>query len=541
MKKFFAFLIMLCGTLTAQNLDSLYSEFLRVKGIYDPTRITVQSEDTEPVKCGTSLVNNIKLNFNNFTAKQKSVLTPLLQRPATDTSFVTPSGKFRIHFDKSGYSIPGYDLKEFAKAADSSYNYEVNILKYPAPPADYGSGGDDLYDIYLKNLAGDEYGSTYPEQELGGDKFTSFVIMDNDFSGSSYSTNGIAAARVTIAHELHHAIQMGNYIYRLADRFYHEATSTAMEEFVFDDVNDYYAYINHKYFDNPSKQITAYEGYGHAILNIFLRDRLGISVIKEIWEAMPKMRAVEAFSTVLARHNTSLKVEFNLFGLWCYFTGNRYVPGNYFEEAANYPLIKTAMSVDFVKPTTTLKIYTSPITNNFYEFIDGNNRLFSIISNVDVQSSVNSPSTSILLDYSISSTASSGFRKLANNYYSKISASDLTLLAETNILNNAPLNPNQVSVETSSYPYPQPFKYSEHQYLYLPASLNGGSTADLYVYTPDMSLVYSGQKRIVATEKIALLWDAKDSNQNKLATGVYFYIVKSGDDTIKGKFVIYND
>jgi hypothetical protein len=364
--------------------------------------------------------------------------------------------------------------------------------------------------------------------------------MDNDFSGSGYSTNGIAAARVTIAHELHHAIQMGNYIYRPADSFYHEATSTAMEEFVFDEVNDYYSYIS-SYFNNLGKTISSFSGYGLAIWNIFLKDRLGAEVIKEVWEEMKNMRAVEAFSTVLARHNTSLKVEFNLFGLWCYFTGSRSTPGSYFEEAANYPLVKTAMVAEFVKPTTTLKISAAPVTNSFYEFIDSNNRLFSIISNVDVQSSVNSPSTSILLDYSLSSSANTGFRKLTNSYYSKISASDLTLLAETNVLNDIPLNPNQVSVETSSYPYPQPFKYSEHQYLYLPATLNGGATADLYVYTPEMSLVYSGQKRIVATEKIVLLWDAKDSNQNKLATGVYFYVVKCGDDSIKGKFVIYND
>jgi len=538
MKKLFALLIMLCGTLTAQNLDSLYSEFLRVKGIYDPTRITVQSEDTEPIKCGTSLVNNIKLNFNNFTAKQKLVLTPLLQRPATDTSFVTPSGKFRIHFNKSGSNTPGYDLKEFAKAADSSYSYEVKILKYPAPPADFGEGGDDIYDIYLQNLASGDYGATYAEQGLGKEKYATYVIMDNDFSGSGYSTNGIAAARATIAHELHHAIQMGNYIYRPADSFYHEATSTAMEEFVYDDVNDYYAYIS-SYFNNSGKTISSLSGYNLAIWNIYLKDRLGAEVIKEVWEEMQNMRAVEAFSTVLARHNTSLKVEFNLFGLWCYFTGSRSVNDHYFEEAANYPLIKPAMVTEFVN--TTLNLTTYPVTNNFYEFIDGNNRLFSVITNVDVISSVNSPTTQVSIDYSISSK--SGDRNIANMYYSTLKTASESLIAETNILNNVPINPLMVSVETSGYAYPQPFRYSnpEHKVLCLPATLKGGVNVDLYIFSTDMNLVYSGQKSIVATEKIVVEWDVRDTNQHKLPTGVYFYVVKCGDDTIKGKFVIYND
>ena len=253
------------------------------------------------------------------------------------------------------------------------------------------------------------------------------------------------------------------------------------------------------------------------------------------------MRAVEAFSKVLLDYGSSLKVEFNRFGLWCYFTNTRAVPGKYFEEAANYPVITNSMSMDISQP---ISVTTEPVSNNFYEFIDGNNRLYSIISNVDVQSSISSSATKISLDYYVSSQASSGFRKLNPNYnyYSKIVSQDLTLLAETNILNDIPLNEGEVSVETAGYAYPQPFKYSEHQYLFLPASLNGGSgNVDLYIYSTDMNLVYSGQKRIVATEKIVVPWDAKDSNQHKLATGVYFYVIKCGEDIIKGKFVIYND
>ena len=88
---------------------------------------------------------------------RKKVISSLLQRPTSDTSFVTPKGWFRIHFQKTGYDAPLYDLKELARAADSSYNYEVNFLKYPPPPKDFGKSSingnpDDLYDIYIQNL-----------------------------------------------------------------------------------------------------------------------------------------------------------------------------------------------------------------------------------------------------------------------------------------------------------------------------------------------------------------------------------------------------
>ncbi|KAF0140496.1 MAG: hypothetical protein FD122_2390 [Stygiobacter sp.] len=537
MKKLLALSVLLFGTLHAQNLDSLYSEFLRIRGISDPSVTHVLGDSKEPVKCSFGIVNNIKSNFSRFTPKQKSVLAALVQRPTTDTSFVSPSGKFRIHFNKTGSNALGYDLKEFAKAADSSYNYEVNILKYPAPPADNGLGGDDRCDIYIQDLGYGNYGETVMDEN---DKLKgpSFITIENDFAGCY--TNGIPAASVTIAHELHHAIQMGNYIFRAEDLYFYEITSTSMEEFVFDEVNDYYNYIP-IYFRDTDKALARNNGYNLAIWNIFLRNRFGDKIIKDIWEAMPNMRAVEAFSKVLSNYDTSLKVEFNRFGLWCYFTNARAVPGKYFEEAANYPLVITTMTMYFSRPTTTIKVSTAPVSNNFYEFIDGNNRLFSIITNVDVHSSVNSPTTEILLDYSVSSQTSGGYRKL-HQYYSKITSDGLNLLAETNIFNDIPLNEGNVSVETAGYAYPQPFKYSEHQYLFLPASLNGGGgNVNLYIYSTDMNLVYSGQKRIVATEKIVVPWDAKDSNQHKLATGVYFYVIKCGEDIIKGKFVIYND
>ncbi len=545
MKKIIALALLLCSLHYAQNLDSLYSEFLRLKGIPDNTRPGILVDEKEPIKCSTEIINGMKQNYTKFSTKQKNVLTALLGRPVMETSIVTPSGKFRIHYDKSGSNMPGYNLGELAKAVDSSYNYEVNILKYLAPVSDNGLGGDNLSDIYIKNLASGEYGYTEMDQN-DATKGSNFILIDNDFSGSSYATNGIDAAKVTIAHELHHMIQMGNYIYRSADSFYHEVTSTAMEEFVYDDINDYYAYIN-SYFQNTGKAFTASRGYNLAIWNIFLKDRFGFDILKRIWEEMPKMRAVEAFSKVLQEYGSSLKTELNTFGLWCYFTNTRaagLTKEKYFEEKQNYPLINISMSSNFVSGKAEITSSTDPISNIFFKFLDGNNTLVSLITNADINNSVNSPNTKLSVNYYLSTSAISGYRRLHPNYnyYSKLNSTDLTLLAESNILNDIPLNQGNISVETTDYVYPQPFKYSEHIYINLPANLNnGGGDADVYIYSSDMNLVYSGQKRIVATEKIIVPWEPLDTNKRKLSTGVYFYVVKCGDDTLKGKFVIYND
>ena len=60
----------------------------------------------------------------------------------------------------------------------------------------------------------------------------------------------------------------------LKDTFFYEITSTAMEEFVYDSVNDYYAYMP-SYFLSPQKAFAENDGYNLAIWNIYLKENFG--------------------------------------------------------------------------------------------------------------------------------------------------------------------------------------------------------------------------------------------------------------------------
>ncbi len=176
---------------------------------------------------------------------------------------------------------------QVAIAADSAYNFEVNYLKYPPPPGDNGDGGDNLYDIYITTAEG-SYGFTQPETSLGNHKYTSY--MEIHYSFKNFYTEGLNAVRVTVAHEFHHAIQVGNYTgdkYDV-DGFFYEMTSTSMEEFVYNSVNDYYAYMK-SYFNNPNRVFNSFrsqsnDGYDLAVWNIFLKDKFGYDIIKKQWE-----------------------------------------------------------------------------------------------------------------------------------------------------------------------------------------------------------------------------------------------------------------
>lgn len=546
MKKYFLIIIsFVAANIFGQNLDSLFNVYMNMHG-ENRQDVAVQSAE-EGVKCATALVFDIKRNIENFNPKQKSVLSALASRPSTDTSFVTKSGLFRVHFYKSGSNAPGYDLNELSIAIDSSYNYEVNILGYPPPPFDSGNSSisnnpDQLYDIYITNLSFNFYGYTDTDEDLGDSKYTSFIVIDNDFS--TYYTKGIDAARVTVAHELHHAIQMGNYIFRSEDQYYYELTSTSMEEFVFDDVNDYYDQLR-SFMLNPRRSFPFNNGYNLAIWNIFLSQRFDKDIIKRTWELMPQKRALNSIADAIAERGKNFKEEFAQFGLWLYFTGSRAVPGKFFEEAANYPLVKPLMSMEFMKPESSMDVSSEPVSTNILLFTTENggfvDTFTAVISNCDLNSAVNRTSNTIDFKYRLSNSPAQGFRKVLDGYYSLIESQSEFLLTEANVFNNSPVNNGGIISREVAYVYPQPFRYSKYNFLYMPAPKENNGVAELYVYSTDMNLVYNGNTRILNFDNIVAQWNPFDNNGNKLASGIYFYVLKSGDKIIKGKFAVLND
>ncbi len=527
------------------NLDSLYNAFVAMHPSFAEAHgIRVQSADTAHMKCGFGLATEVKLNFDNFSYKQKLVIQQIMSRPATDTSIITPDGHFRIHYNLSGSSAPSYDVNQLALALDSVYNFEITYLGYPFPPSDNGAGGDDKYDVYIVNLAVD-YGYTQYETLIpgSGGRYISFMEIDNDFAGYNYYTHGIDAARVTVAHEFHHAIQMGDYILRFDDLFFYELTSTSMEEFVFSTVNDYYSYIK-SFFNNTDASFANTKGYDRAIWNIFLKDQFGYGIIKKQWELMPKMRAMQAISNSLADYNSSFAEELNKFGVWCYFTGYRAISGMYFKEAANYPLIRPITTIDYINSFKAIKLNTGAVSNSYIEFNNGLNRdtLFAIITNADIKNGIDSVTAYFPFEYNLSGEPIPGGVKLTKDYFAKFSADKPSFWLTSEVLNNAVVDSGTFIANQVSYAFPSPFNYKTNTYLNIPVKPDEFGYADLNIYSSGMKLVYSSQVKAAAIygQKV-IRWNGKTNDGQKLPSGVYIFVTKSGDNISKGKLVIFNE
>lgn len=552
-KFFYIFLILFyqgifAQELTRSQLDSLYNRFLYVRSENKVESERPSDFNEQPEKCGLGFVNTIVLNIDKFLPEQQAILKVLLQRPSLQTSIVTPKGYFRIHYDQTGTNAPGYSLTELAAALDSAYEFEVNFLGYPPPPPDNGAGGDDRYDIYILDLGGSYYGYTQFEDQIGNGKYLTFTVIDNDYQG--YFSTGINGARVTVAHEFHHAIQAGNYIYRDSDLFYYEITSTAMEEFVFDDVNDYYAYMS-DYFNNPTRAFAQNNGYNLAIWNIFLKDRFGFDILKRQWELLPSARALNAINISLNEKGSTFRNELNRFGVWTYFTNYRTFPGKYFEEAANYPLIRTTSPMVFTPPSKSFTMSTRPTTNYFLKIVDGRDTLISIISNSDIISGIDSVNNSFGFEYILYSDTSVADRKLADKYSATLNASPQNFWSASEVLNNFVVNGDSTfkifGNDKETFAFPNPYRYSKKyglgNFVYFQIQAELGDEVDLSIFTTAMKLVYNSKESVSFLPNGAkgIKYEVKDLDKKHLASGIYIYTIKIQDKTVTGKFVVFNE
>jgi hypothetical protein len=167
-------------------------------------------------------------------------------RVAEAAPYDTPQGHIRVHYvaDPADPASPALSSTRVAGVpdwvvsagdlAEQAWAREV-ALGFPAPPADDGDGaergGDARYDIYICDIAAPgvgELAATVPDPTGSG---FSYVVVDNDYAPGEVAplkNSGLEQLRVSVAHELFHAIQLGESRGRLPE-WLAEATAVWME------------------------------------------------------------------------------------------------------------------------------------------------------------------------------------------------------------------------------------------------------------------------------------------------------------------------
>jgi hypothetical protein len=351
--------------------------------------------------CATPIFVEFNASREDLTSQAwQKILSPEFHLPrptGLDSTYDSPSGHFRIHYAITGNDavyqplvdinpldgVPDY-VNLCGTVLDSSWLVEVNQLGFTPPPSDSfyillpgfkNNGGDGKYDVYLDNIASTgTAGYTAPEttQTLGSRRWTSYVVLRNDYS--IYGGAFLELLRATAAHEFFHTIQFGLDVYEYeyyppdTARFpgdtltpfklaWLEMSAVWAEEQVYDNINDYqnflpsflaFPWLSLKTFTYSfqNQYSTGYHPYGSCLWPIFLSERFGTDIIRSIWNKCGQYTGDNVFNDPPGRKSATRDVldglgigfeqAFREFTVWNFFTASRTESGFGYSEGVNF-------------------------------------------------------------------------------------------------------------------------------------------------------------------------------------------------------------
>ena len=539
-----------------QQAEALYLEALL---FIAPEQLPPSLRELDvPVKSATALSYSIRSLVDQFTHSQRELLQPFLSRPVLDTSLVSPSGRFRIHYDTSGNGavspldednsgLPDY-VEEVAAIFDHVYETEVNIVGLEPPPPDGGRDGPE-YDIYISNLP-NVYGWTNFETKTSDDpvRWISYMEIDNNYDHTP--TRGLDGVRVTAAHEFFHMIQLG-YIARdddndnrLDDIYLMEAGSTWMEDVVYDSINDYLNYL-YSFFNAADRRFNYTAGlhmYGLCLWFHYLEANFsGPRIVSDVWDELVTAPGMEALDNVLSRNNSSFSAELANFYVWNYRTGTRADTVNYYEEGHLYPEVQIT-SQNGLRLDTTITARMAPTTARYYSLSRRDGYSLTLIPvNSGWQSAANT-------ENEIEMTVVHGPPR--NSYVDAGSDFQVTVTADSmetwgcfSVTEPAFVHTDLISagpdtIETSEelLVYPNPFLPDKHFFMTVMFPSPSQHRRRVMIYNTSGQKILEGEAPSLSP---SFRWDGKDAQGRSVASGVYLIVViDENDDVSRARMMV---
>lgn len=306
--------IQISAVVYAGSLDDYYLEqFGESKKLQlQKSVLSLAGDIPEYARCGMPLKHALRRDWNRLQQSTQKVLAKQLAMPvlANPKSYTSKGAHFTIHYASSGSDAPSaVDINRnripdwVETVADTFENVYSSYQSLGYQPAPTLNGAP--YNIYLRDLAPQGYyGVTNSDSSASStgypNSFTSWMELDNNLTDNIYKPNLYSAVQnlqITASHEYHHAIQYGyNYYF---DVWFAEATSTWMEDELYDSVNQNYTYLASWFtksqlsLDIPDSTSTG-GGYGRWIFNRYLAEKYTPVMIRAIWEKLAETSPLDS-------------------------------------------------------------------------------------------------------------------------------------------------------------------------------------------------------------------------------------------------------
>ncbi len=549
------------------DIDFDRAVLLKAYAIYAPDRLPEAYLGGRIDKCGLPLIEEIEEAMESVSSEVADEIRGLRARPVL-THYIDTT-HFRIHYTITGQgAILGWPDTTYRDAicvaAENSWTQEVDVLGLREPPDDGGDpdggGGSSHYDIYVQNLSG-VYGycaGSYTVPSTPQTDCTSYAVIDNDYAGFGYP-DPQDPMKVTVAHEFCHALQNAHDYTEPV--WYKECTSVWAEDYVYDSINDYTAYIPY-FYSYPYRSIDWNDGsglrmYGSAVWNFFLSENFGPGIIPDIWyQCEGGLEPMAHIDVVLgASYGSSIEEAFADFAVWNYFTGTR-DDGSHYDEGSTWSLVATTRQYNLYpivdgEPLATYK--PDYYAANYIRF----NNPGTGWNGLHVASDGPWPRTtanSAFLCASDSGSSESELGEMTLNMmgngettvqdWDTLSHVMLVVVNQTDNVNdmNYTYDVEQVDtgIEGASYELalkpasPNPFRGSTSIAYTVPT---GGGQVDITIYD-----VAGREVRTLVGEALpagdgAAVWDGLDTRGEKVASGVYFARLDIDGLTASGKLM----
>jgi hypothetical protein len=230
--------------------------------------------------------------------------------------------------------------------------------------------GDDpttALDVYLEDLGSQGiYGfCSVDDPTSSARQQPAFCALDNDFSTRQFGAVPVNALRVTVAHELFHAIQ---YAYDDGEpRWFMEGSAVWMEDVVYNAINDYLQYVSVSPIRRPLTPFTNDGQFGvygsftiFKFLTSYLRDP---NAVRQAWNAASvegRHTALQSVVQTLAAHHKTPRLAFATFGAWNTLPSHSYPEASTYRPAGVWHL-KTLTKR--AKKAGTWRIHVAPLAN----------------------------------------------------------------------------------------------------------------------------------------------------------------------------------
>lgn len=285
----------------------------------------------------------------------------------TVESFVSPGGRVRVHFSRTGRNAvlatdaDASGTPDFVELTARTYDAVRELyhgplgLREPVSDAILGGandGGDDLFDVYLVDFAGRGDGA-YRQDACRSERpseCTGFMLQENDFRDYGYPSLEVAI-RILASHEYFHAVQAAYDADQ--DVVFSEGTAVWATERFDVSLADFEGFIG-AFLERPDRPLNVVSGgvvdaksYGTAIFFQFLTERydpLAVpSLLEDVADGANGVADPEWFTDLdpwlQRRYGVSFADALSEFAVWNLYLRERANAAWSYDRGNSYPAV----------------------------------------------------------------------------------------------------------------------------------------------------------------------------------------------------------